>query len=369
MRMKKFLGLIGLLPVLVLAQPSPSKGFTINGKIPGYPDGTEVKMIRNGDNAEIATTKFTKSSFVLKGNVQEPVLCFLIIGTEGAPIQLYAENRMITVTKDLKLPGRFIVSGSSSHRDFNEFANTFTPLAQQLSSLATSINSMIPGPDRDGLMTIYNSTMNQIQHQIDTFMARKPLSLILPFVLNVTAQFYEDDPLLLEQRFNRLDSSIKKMEAAKQLEQIIAVKKIGAIGTQALDFVQPDTSGNSVSLSSFRGKYVLVDFWASWCGPCRNENPNVVENFNKFRNKNFTVLGVSLDKPGQKDKWIQAIKQDSLDWNHVSDLQFWNNAAAQIYHILAIPQNILVDPGGKIVGRNLRGPALQAKLCEIFGCN
>jgi peroxiredoxin len=137
----------------------------------------------------------------------------------------------------------------------------------------------------------------------------------------------------------------------------------------ALDFTQPDTTGTPISLSSFRGKYVLVDFWASWCGPCRTENPNVVESYNRFNSKNFTVLGVSLDRPGQKDKWINAIKEDNLTWTHVSDLQFWNNSVAQLYHVGSIPTNFLVDPTGKIVARNLRGPALQEKLCELLGCN
>ena len=124
-----------------------------------------------------------------------------------------------------------------------------------------------------------------------------------------------------------------------------------------------------VALSSFRGKYVLVDFWASWCGPCRQENPNVVETFNKFNTKNFTVLGVSLDRPGQKSKWIDAIHEDKLTWTHVSDLKFWDNEVAKLYKVQSIPQNILLDPDGKIIAKNLRGPALEAKLCEILGCN
>jgi peroxiredoxin len=260
------------------------------------------------------------------------------------------------------------ISGSASHKDFESFLSKFLPIAQQMNSVANTINQTMPGAERDSLMATYTETQQSIQQQIDKFITDKPRSPVSAFVLNATYQFNED-PILLEQRFNRLDASIKKSETGKQLEEVIAENKIGAVGTQALDFTQPDTTGTPVSLSSFRGKYVLVDFWASWCGPCRQENPNVVESFNKFSSKNFTVLGVSLDRPGQKEKWVNAIKEDNLTWTHISDLQFWSNAVAQLYHIKGIPRNFLVDPNGKIVAKDLRGPALEAKLCELLGCN
>lgn len=364
--MKKILSLILFLPVIAFAQTSKSEGFTISGKLDGFTNGTEIRLIQNGESVEMTKTKLQDGKFVLKGNVPEPVLCYLMIGAEK-PVEIYIEKGSISVKGKKAEPIVVEISGSDSHKEFTNFIKTFIPIAQQLNSLAYTINSTMPGPERDGLMNTYTSAQENIQKAIDNFVTEKKKSAVSAFILNATYDF-NPDVLVLEKRFNQLDASVKNMEAGKQLEQFIAEKKVGAIGTTALDFTQPDTTGTPVSLSSFRGKYVLVDFWASWCGPCRTENPNLVENFNKFKAKNFTVLGVSLDRPGQKDKWISAIHQDNLTWTHVSDLQFWNNAAAKLYHIQGIPQNILVDPHGTIVAKNLRGPDLGAKLCEILGC-
>jgi peroxiredoxin len=148
---------------------------------------------------------------------------------------------------------------------------------------------------------------------------------------------------------------------------MIESAKVTAIGAIAPDFTLPDANGTPVTLSSYKGKYVLIDFWASWCGPCRQENPNVVKAYNKYKTKKFTIIGVSLDKPGAKDAWMSAIKNDGLTWTQVSDLQFWDNKAAKLYGITSIPQNFLLDPTGKIIAKNLRGGDLEAKLAEIFG--
>ncbi len=136
-------------------------------------------------------------------------------------------------------------------------------------------------------------------------------------------------------------------------------------GQVAPDFTQPTPEGENLSLSDLRGKVVLVDFWASWCKPCRRENPNVVRVYDKYKDKGFEILGVSLD--AKREAWLGAIEQDQLGWMHVSDLEFWNNAAAQTYGVRGIPYTVLVDTEGKIIAQNLRGPSLEAKLAEIFG--
>lgn len=164
------------------------------------------------------------------------------------------------------------------------------------------------------------------------------------------------------------NSSVSEM--AKQFDQYVAAQDNGSqnsnisVGKMAPDFTLPDVDGKPFSLSSLRGKYVLLDFWASWCGPCRQENPNVVSNYKQFENKNFTVLGVSLDQ--DKKAWLKAIKDDGLIWKQVSDLKYWNSEAATLYHVEAIPFNVLIDPQGKIIGTELRGNDLHNKLEQIL---
>ncbi len=362
--MKKLFILSLFLPVMAFCQ---KKQFDIVGTVTGFPDETEVKLLNSNDNVELATAKITKGKFELKGSVDEPILCLLNIGTEPSQY-LFAESKKITVIgskTDLK---NLKVLGSASHKDFMQFQQTFNPIFAGLNSTAAALRITPQGPQYDSLSKKYASYTVVAQMEIDKFVSAKPRSFVSPFLLYVTAEL-DNDILKMEKRYNKLDTSIKNSSVGKNLRSYIDYYKVGTVGSQAMDFTQPDTLGTPVALSSFRGKYVLVDFWASWCGPCRMENPTVVENYKNFKQKNFTVLSVSLDRPDGKDNWLAAIHKDGLAWTHVSDLKFWNNAAAQLYHVTSIPSNILVDPTGKIIGKNLRGDQLHSKLCEVLGCN
>jgi peroxiredoxin len=239
------------------------------------------------------------------------------------------------------------------------------PLLEQSNAITQKASA---GTVTDSMRTAFTNTTQGILAAADAFLNKKPASPVSALMLLVIKRFAPSGDYI-EQRYNLLAAENKESFYGKILGQSINEGKGGPnpVGAVAPDFSQADTNGNPVTLSSFKGKYVLVDFWASWCRPCRDENPNVVDNYNRFKNKNFTVLGVSLDRA--KEPWLQAIADDNLAWTHVSDLKFWSNEVAKLYGVGSIPQNFLIGPDGKIVAKNLRGPALEAALCQALGCN
>ena len=364
----KFLLALILCPCFVFGQNSNNankpQNFTITGNITGLPDSTMVFLAHPGQTSNLLATAYAKKGkFTLFGNIADGDIYQLsFIGfPETAEVFLTPAN--LTATGDVKSLKKIVVAGSTATADYRYYKSKFDPLKEKLDKVVAVANKTGEGAKRDSLVRVFEKTKQKVLDEVDLFIKNKPASPVTSFIVYVTSPITNDADVL-ERRYNALSPTAQETFYGKEIAKYLASSKIGAEGTQAIEFTQNDTANNPVSLSSFKGKYVLVDFWASWCGPCRNENPAVVAAYNAYKDKNFTILSVSLDQ--NKDRWKQAIKADNLTWTHVSDLKYWQNEVAQLYRINSIPANMLLDPSGKIIARNLRGQALYEMLGKLL---
>ncbi len=358
--------LISLVLASCTTQPTKNVSFSINVNIDGLDEGT-VYLQKIEDNKLTEIDSADASGVIeFKGTIEFPEVYYLAIKDKRGRMPVFVDAGDISVTGHIDSLRQVKISGSPAQDELNAFDESTKSYDDQRMALIDEYRAASKEKNEELVEQIIEK-IDAVQEQKIEFtyqyIIENKASIVAAQLANQNNYYFE-----LEQMENisaGFDPSIEQSPIVQAFKSRVATLQSVAIGKKYLDFTMNNTEDVPVQFSSLlKGGYTLVDFWAAWCGPCRGENPNVVAVYNDYKDKGFDVIGISLDK--EKEAWLKAIEDDKLTWDHVSDLQYWNNAAAKMYGVQGIPHSILLDKEGIIIAKNLRGEELRKKIAELL---
>lgn len=347
-----------------------TKGFTIKGELTGLKEGDKVMLIHSIDQRKMDTVFQTvkNNRFELKGRVKNGADFYsLRIENKRIRYNAFLDNSSMVLKGDAEDLSKVTLSGSSAHDDYQRYTAIMAPTTAKIRSLNKEYRDARTAKNEELVKTI-SKQFDELEEEqaklTNDFILKNPQSYYTPYLI-----FNGDiEPSVTEPVYNGLAKVVKTSTYGIKVKERLADLSRVALGIKAPDFSALTPEGTTLSLNEVvkKGKYTLIDFWASWCGPCRQENPNVVAAYAKFHEKGLNVLGVSLDKTEGAAAWKKAIADDQLTWYQISDLKYWESPMVKLYAIRGIPHSVLVDANGIIVAKDLRGKALHDKLEELL---
>jgi peroxiredoxin len=367
--MKRFLCCMLALTTLLANAQKADSAFSISGKFEKVKTGRVYLTIYGENGAVKDSTDIDKGSFSFKGNVQKPSTAFLTLKDhKDDNLRFFVEPVKMTISGKGDILKELVIKGSSLNTDDKKLSDFLKPIKEEEDKYNDAYSEANKNKNKAVMDSLDDLEMAMTMRKrtfIKQFVLANPSSVRSAMAITENYGYYAEADEV-EPLYDALDASIKGSVNGEAVKKMLDIYKTIAVGQVAPDITQLDTTGNKLSLSSLRGKYVLVDFWASWCGPCRRENPNIVKAYQAYNTKGFEIFGVSYDSEKGTAKWKKAIVDDGLIWKQVSDLQGWKNATSDQYYIKAIPSNLLLDKDGRIIAKNLFGKQLTDKLSALL---